>query len=66
MSSNKTVREGLVSQMPQLRRVVGRIAKNQGVVDDLVQDCCTRIIEKEDMWNGNQNTLKKNLRNHPQ
>lgn len=46
------IRQTLEEQYPHLRGIVARIARNEGVVDDIVQECCARIIQKEDLWNG--------------
>jgi len=59
MNSNTMVREHLVNQLPKIREIVYQISKNEGVVDDIVQECCVRIIEKEQLWNGNKHSLSQ-------
>jgi len=57
MSSKQTFEDSLVDQVPYIRRIVRRIAKNSDVVDDISQEVCVRIIEKEKLWNKNTNQL---------
>jgi len=59
MNSETIVKAHLVDHLPKLRRIVSRIAKDQGVVDDFTQECCVRIISKEKLWSGDKNTLSQ-------
>jgi len=43
--------------LPRIRRVVGKIAKNGDVIDDISQECCVRIIEREELWSRKEGTL---------
>jgi len=47
MNANEAIKGSLEDRLPQIRRIVQRIARNDGVVDDIVQECCVQIIEKE-------------------
>lgn len=42
--------------LPRLRAVVARHARSQDV-DDLTQECCVRIVEKEHLWSGASGSL---------
>jgi RNA polymerase sigma-70 factor (ECF subfamily) len=44
------LKDSLAQQYPEIRRIVGKISKNVDDVDDIAQDCCLRIIEKEHLW----------------
>jgi len=57
MNSRQILEDSLVDHLPYIRRVVGKVAKNCDVVDDLSQEVCVRIIEKEKLWNKNINQL---------
>ena len=35
--------------LPRMRRVIQRIAKDEYLVDDIMQECCIRIIQKENL-----------------
>jgi len=48
MNTSQLLTETLVDHLPKLRRIVDRIAKNEGVVDDIAQETCVCIIEKEE------------------
>lgn len=45
-----TMNHEIEDHLPQIRRVVSRIARDEGIVDDIAQECCVRIIEKEALW----------------
>jgi len=47
MNSNGALREVFVGHVPKLRKIVSRIVKQEGIVDDIAQEACIRIIEKE-------------------
>lgn len=47
----------LAEHLPHIRRVVRRIAGDRGDLDDISQECCVRIIEKEHLWSGREGTL---------
>jgi len=68
MNANQALQEKFVDHLPKIRRIVSRIAKNEGIVDDITQEAFVRIIEKENLWNKkpNQflqwmNTVTRNL-----
>jgi len=68
MSQKKIIEDHLVSYLPQIRKVVCKIVKNEDVIDDISQECCVRIIEKEHIWDGNvlkldqwMNMISRNL-----
>ncbi len=44
----------LVEQVPAIRRTVKRLADSYGLTDDITQECCVRILEKEGLWKGQQ------------
>jgi len=58
-NSRTVVREYLIDHVPKLRSIVYRIAKKEGLVDDITQEVCVRIIEKEKLWSGNKKTLSQ-------
>ena len=58
MSRNQTLGLHLENHLPQIRRVVQRVARNEGLVDDIVQECCVHLIQKEHLCT-NQNTVKQ-------
>ncbi len=43
--------ERLPELVPRLRAVVGRVARTREV-DDLVQECCVRVLEREHLYRG--------------
>jgi len=56
----------LVEHLPQIRKIIYKISGDQRVVDDLSQECCLRIIEKEKLWSGSKfkqwaNAVTRNL-----
>ena len=55
--TNQVLRKGLVDYLPQIRRVVGKIAKYEDIVDDVSQEVCVRVIEKEKLWSQQENKL---------
>jgi len=57
MNSRNVFETSLVDHIPYIKRVVSKIAKNSDVVDDISQEVCVRIIEKEKFWNKNTNQL---------
>jgi len=57
MNEKQIIEEGLVHHIPYIRRVVGRLSKRDDVVDDISQEVCVRIIEKEKLWNKNISQL---------
>jgi len=57
MNTSQFLSETLVDHIPKIRRIVSRIAKNEGVVDDITQEACLRIIEKERLWRKRSNKL---------
>jgi len=57
MNTSKLLSETLVDHIPKIRRIVSKIAKNEGVVDDITQEACVRIIEKERLWRKRSNKL---------
>lgn len=68
MEKDSDIKRQLVDHLPQIRKIVSRIARDEGSVDDLTQECCARIIEKEKLWDGRiagfpqwANTLVRNL-----
>jgi len=68
MNTRATLLEEFVDHVPKLRRIVSRIAKREGIVDDITQEACVRIIEKESLWNKKpsqfsqwMNTVTRNL-----
>lgn len=58
MNMNKipTVTEALPDLMPRIRAVVTRYAQARDI-DDLTQECCVRLIEKEALWNPERGSL---------
>jgi RNA polymerase sigma-70 factor (ECF subfamily) len=59
MSSDPKVRNHLEGHVGHIEKIVRKIAKNEAVVDDLTQECCVRIIEKEELWGGNESKLSQ-------
>jgi len=57
MSIKQNLREGLVDYLPQIRKIVSKIARYEDIVDDLSQEICVRVIEKEKLWK-QENKLK--------
>lgn len=57
METDNTVRNNLVDHLPHIRKIVQRISKSGKDIDDITQECCARIIEKEELWSGNKKTL---------
>lgn len=57
MDPKNTLKDQLEDYLPQIRKVVQRIAKDDRIVDDIAQECCVRIIEKEKLWDGNTNKI---------
>ena len=58
MSNRHILENSLVDHLPYIRRVVGKVAKNCDVVDDLSQEVCVRILlVKEKLWNKNTDQL---------
>jgi len=57
MSTNQVLRDGLVDYLPQIRRVISKIARHGDVVDDISQEVCVRVIEKEELWKQERNNL---------
>ena len=49
--------QSLVDHLPYIRRVVSKVAKNSGVIDDISQEACVRIIEKEKLWDNGAGQL---------
>ena len=47
-------RARLASQLPEIRRTVRRLGGSYGLSDDVTQECCVRILEKEGLWQGSQ------------
>jgi len=45
INSKNSVNETVVEHLPKLRQIVRKISKNEGVADDIVQECCVQIIE---------------------
>ena len=50
MNSQTLLKDNLEEYLPRIRRIVQAIARDEGVVDDITQECCVRIIEKEKLW----------------
>ncbi len=44
------IRPLLEGHLPRIRNLVARIGPERGLVDDITQECCVRIIEKEHLW----------------
>jgi len=59
MNSEKIVHKELAEHYPHLKRIVSYMARNEGIVDDIVQECCVRILEKENLWSGDVTTLRQ-------
>jgi len=57
MSTNQVLRDGLVDYLPQIRRVVGKVARYEDVIDDVSQEVCVRVIEKEKLWSQQESKL---------
>ncbi len=47
-------RDRLAAQLPEIRRTVRRLGGSYGLADDVTQECCVRILEKEGLWKGQQ------------
>jgi len=56
MKENKILRDGLVDYLPQIRRIINKIA-HQKDVDDISQEVCACVIEKENLWKQERNNL---------
>jgi len=50
MNTQRDLRDELVDYLPQIRRIVSKIVKYEDVVDDLSQEVCVRVIDKEGMY----------------
>ena len=50
--SEEQITPYLVDHLPKIRSLIYRISRDQGVVDDITQECCARIIEKEKLYKG--------------
>jgi len=50
MNTKEAFEKSLVDHIPYIRRIVGKVAKNCDVVDDISQEVCLRIIDKEKLW----------------
>ena len=52
----------LADQLPEhldaIRAVVAKISRDVNLVDDLSQECCARVIEKEALWDKNRGSLR--------
>lgn len=46
--------EHLAGQLPAIRGIVRRLAGSYGLADDMTQECCVRILEKEGLWKGTE------------
>ena len=49
MKTNQALKKEFVAHLPKIRRIVSSIAKRESVVDDITQEVCIRIIEKENL-----------------
>ena len=58
MNNNSLFEQSLIENMPSIRRVVGRVCKRSDYVDDISQEVCARIIEKEKLWNKEPSQLR--------
>lgn len=47
---NQTIHQHLENNLPRIRAVVRALAHDANLTDDLTQECCVRIIEKEHLW----------------
>jgi len=52
------VREHLPSHLPQIEKIVGKMVYDKSNVDDITQECCLRILEKEGLWKRDPNVLR--------
>ena len=52
MKASTNIRDQIHDHLPRIRRIVQRIARNNDQVDDITQECCARILQKEDMFEG--------------
>jgi len=59
MNMDTVVRENLVDHLPKIRGIIYKITLNEDVIDDVTQEVCVRIIEKEKLWSRNTSTLKQ-------
>ena len=48
----------LVEQIPQIRKVVSRVVKNDNWVDDITQECCLLIMQKENLWDESRGSFQ--------
>jgi len=48
----------LEDNLPHIRKTVRRIARDNSVVDDITQECCVRIIEKNSLWDSKKGHFK--------
>ena len=68
MEQRDQFHETLVAHRPHLERIVKRVSLHQNLVDDVTQEVCLRIIEKEHLWKKEKgrmeqwmNTIARNL-----
>jgi len=54
---SKYLIDNLDKHQRQIRNIVYRVAKEEGVVDDITQECCLKIIERKHLWDGNRSKL---------
>lgn len=45
-----SLRDSLPEHLPLIRGIVRRMAPGAGLTDELTQECCVRLIEKEALW----------------
>ena len=68
MSTSQELKESFVDHLPKIRKIVSRMVRQERDVDDITQEACVRIIEKESLWNKKpnhfsqwMNTVTRNL-----
>jgi RNA polymerase sigma factor (sigma-70 family) len=59
MKKEKVVRNHLVGHVSNIKGIVRKISSDQSTIDDLTQECCMRIIEKEGTFNGQEDMLSR-------
>lgn len=56
-ADGRPLRDRIAGHLPRIRSVVQKVAGGRRDLDDISQECCVRIIEKERLWSGREGTL---------
>ena len=55
---NMRASDQISGHYPLIRHIVKEVSQDQGLVDDISQECCVRLIEKENLWSGRPGSYK--------